>query len=107
VDDQRGSPTYTPDLAAALVRLCEKGGLGTFHVTNSGETTWYEFADRIVKRSGIENVRVEPISTAELGRPAPRPAYSLLDNSKFASATGTLLRHWEEGLDDYLEHRGG
>jgi dTDP-4-dehydrorhamnose reductase len=107
VDDQRGTPTYTLDLAAALARLCEKGGRGTFHVTNSGETTWYEFANRIIRRSGITGVRVEPISTAELGRPAPRPAYSLMDNGKFAALTGTVLRPWEEALDEYLARRPG
>ena len=106
VDDQRGSPTYTLDLAAALLQLSQRGGRGTFHVTNSGETTWYAFARRIVERSGITSVRVEPMSTAQLGRPAPRPQNSVMDNTLFASLTGGFLRHWEEALDDYLRGRG-
>ncbi len=106
VDDQRGSPTYTPDLAAALLQLCQRGGRGTFHVTNSGETTWCGFARRIVERAGITSVRVDPITTEQLGRPAPRPHNSVMDNSLFASLTGGFLRHWGEALDDYLRARG-
>jgi dTDP-4-dehydrorhamnose reductase len=106
VDDQRGAPTYTRDLAAALVKLCRKEGRGTFHVTNSGETTWYAFAKRIMAKSGLEAVRVEPITTAQLGRPAPRPAYSLLNCAKYTSLTGHRMRSWEEALDDYLGEVG-
>ncbi len=94
VGDQRGSPTYAQDLAKALVDLCDKGVTGTVHVTNSGEATWHEFAATIIELAGITNVSVVPITTEELGRPAPRPAYSVLDNSKFDRLVGTPLRHW-------------
>ena len=106
VDDQRGSPTYTPDLAAALLQLCQKGGTGTFHVTSSGHTTWCGFAKRIFEKSGITSVRVEPITTEQLGRPAPRPQNSVMDTSRFSGVAGGSLRHWEEGLEDYLRARG-
>jgi dTDP-4-dehydrorhamnose reductase len=106
VDDQRGSPTYTPDLADALVQLCRHGGRGTFQVTNSGETTWYGFARRIFEKAGMVSVRVEPITTEQLGRPAPRPQNSVMDNSRFSALTGGSPRHWEEALDDYLRARG-
>jgi len=106
VDDQHGSPTYTPDLAAGLLKLSAREGRGTFHVTNSGETTWCQFARQIVERSGITSVRIEPITTEQLGRPAPRPQNSVMDNSRYADLTGDFLRHWGEALDDYLLGRG-
>lgn len=105
VNDQRGSPTYTPDLARALVSLCDHGVTGTVHITNSGNATWHEFATAIIELVGAANVRVEPITTEELGRPAPRPAYSVLDNSRFERLVGTPLRHWREALEDYLRER--
>jgi dTDP-4-dehydrorhamnose reductase len=105
VNDQRGCPSYTLDIAAALVGLCQKGVRGTVHVTNSGEATWFDFAVAIISRAGLKDVRVEPITTAELGRPAPRPAYSVLDNSRFVSIMGAPLRRWETALDHYLLRR--
>jgi dTDP-4-dehydrorhamnose reductase len=104
VNDQHGSPTYSPDLSRAILTLCHKRARGTVHVTNSGETTWYDFAARIVQRSAATAV-VDPMSSAELTRPAPRPAYAVLDNSRFVSISGGPLRRWEEALDDYLEKR--
>lgn len=104
VNDQHGSPTYSPDLSSAILTLCIKRVRGTIHVTNSGETTWYDFAARIVQRSAAPAI-VDPMSSAELDRPAPRPAYAVLDNSRFISVSGGPLRRWEEALDDYLEKR--
>jgi dTDP-4-dehydrorhamnose reductase len=80
-------------------------GHGTFHMANSGETTWYDFARAIVERAGLSHVRVEPISTEELGRPAPRPAYSVLDTSHFSTLAGYTPRHWTAALDEYLRIR--
>lgn len=105
VNDQFGSPTYAPDLAAALIHLAGRRGTGTFHVTNSGQTTWCEFARKIVERSSCRKVRVEPMSSNELQRPAPRPLYSVLDNSKFNEFSGRALRNWEEALEDFLAVR--
>ncbi len=102
VDDQRGSPTYTRDLAAALATSAELGLTGTYHVTNRGACTWLEFARTILDLAGRRDVEVLPISTAELGRPAPRPANSVLDVGKFEAATGLLLPPWQEALADYL-----
>lgn len=104
VNDQYGSPTYSRDLSAAILRLCRARARGTVHVTNSGETTWYDFAATIVRQSAASAV-VEPMSSAELNRPAPRPKYAVLDNSRFASIAGGPLRKWEEALSDYLETR--
>lgn len=105
VNDQHGSPTYALDLAEALVKICSTRSRGTVHVTNSGQATWYDFAAAIVEFQGILNVRVEPISTEELGRPAPRPAYSVLDNSRFVELVGEALRDWRDALADYLAER--
>jgi dTDP-4-dehydrorhamnose reductase len=106
VDDQKGCPTFTADLSEALKKLIELKGSGTFHVTNSGETNWYDFAVKIIELEGIRDVGVSPISSETLDRPAPRPAYSVLDNSRYAELTGSALRSWEQGLEDYLKRRG-
>jgi len=105
VNDQHGSPTYTRDLAGALIGLCRIGYRGTIHVTNSGHTTWYDFAVRIVRSLGLSSVRVEPLRSSDLGRPAPRPLYSVLDTSRYVAVAGAPLRTWEEALDEYLEFR--
>ncbi len=103
VNDQRGSPTFTRDLSEAIIRLLEKKARGTVHVTNSGECTWFDFARRILGLSLPERgVRVIPISSKELSRPAARPAYSVLDCSRYESITGARMRHWEEALKEYL-----
>ncbi|MGW8322196.1 MAG: dTDP-4-dehydrorhamnose reductase [Thermodesulfobacteriota bacterium] len=102
VDDQRGSPTYTLDLAMALQSAAEKGLEGTYHVTNQGSCSWLGFAEKILELSGKKGVAVEPISTEELGRAAPRPRNSVLDCRKFEKATGMKLRRWPEALQDYL-----
>jgi dTDP-4-dehydrorhamnose reductase len=83
VDDQRGCPTFTGDLAGMIYRLGVARRPGVFHVTNQGPTTWYHFARAVVAAAGGDPGRVEPISTAELRppRPAPRPANSVLDNA--------------------------
>jgi len=102
VDDQRGSPTYTLDLAMALRTAAEKGLEGTYHVTNRDSCSWLGFAEKILELAGKMGVAVEPISTGELGRPAPRPGNSVLECSKFEKATGMQLRPWPEALKDYL-----
>ena len=92
VDDQRGSPTYVDHLATAVCELVELPP-GVWHVAADGECTWAEFAAAIFEEAGLE-CRVRPISTAELGRPAPRPAYSVLRSERGAPE----LPHWREGL---------
>ncbi len=103
VADQVGSPTYTPDLADAVVDLLNIDVTGIFNITNSGQTTWYSFAQKILELSSIKNVTLKKITSAELSRPAMRPMYSALDNSKFFNLTGRRLRPWEAALEDYLE----
>ncbi|NDY43395.1 dTDP-4-dehydrorhamnose reductase [Dissulfurirhabdus thermomarina] len=106
VSDQRGSPTYTPDLALGLWWLVAQGARGIVHVTNEGTCTWYEFAREIFRLTGRDPDRVRPVATRDYPRPARRPAYSVLDTSFFAALTGGRLRRWNEALVDYLEAEG-
>ncbi len=105
VNDQFGAPTYTQDVARALQALIRCDASGIVHVTNSGQCTWHEFAERILEIAGIQGVTVLPISSAELNRAAPRPAYSVLRLDKFTQLTGQSPRHWKDGLRAYFEER--
>lgn len=96
VDDQRGAPTYVGHLAAATRQVLELP-YGVYHVAGGGEATWAELAEAIFEEAGLAT-RVRRITTAELGRPAPRPAYSVLRSEKGAPE----LPHWREGLRECL-----
>jgi dTDP-4-dehydrorhamnose reductase len=97
VGDQRGCPTYAVDLAGALLRLLEAGASGVVHVVNQGQASWFEFAVEIVRQLGAA-AEVVPISTADAARPAPRPAYSVLDASRFRGIVGADLPPWQDAL---------
>ncbi len=101
VNDQRGSPTFTPDLASALVRLCRANARGIVHVTNSGDCTWYDFAAEIVRGAGMTTA-VKPVATAEFPRPAKRPAYSVLAPDSL-HAHDIHMPIWQDALRRYLE----
>lgn len=100
VDDQRASPTFTSDLAPAVVALAKNRQPGCFHVTNSGDASRFDLARETLAAAGADPSRVRPITTAELDppRPAVRPAYSVLDNEAFVSAGYERLRPWREAL---------
>lgn len=100
VDDQVGSPTFTADLAAAIVTLALDRRPGIFHVTNQGTTTWFGFVRAVLEAAGKDPGRVVPIATADLDppRPAPRPANSVLDNSALRLGGLPLLPHWTDAL---------
>ncbi len=102
VDDQIGSPTYTVDLAEAITMLIRHKGQGIFHVTNSGFCSWYTFGQTILMLSGMDDVKVIPLSSKELGRPAVRPSYSVLNCKRLEEEIGFTLRPWPEALKDYL-----
>lgn len=101
VDDQHGCPTFTEDLAGAIRQLVVGRLPGVFHVTNQGPTTWCGFARAIFEAAGHDPERIQPISTAELqpARPAPRPAYSVLDNAALRLTGLPLLPEWHEPLE--------
>ena len=131
VDDQIGSPTYTKDLARAIHVLLGKivgswelgvgsgagkaygvqrnntqytihnTQYGTYHVSNAGSVSWYNYAKDILKLAGLRT-KVVPISSKELDRPAKRPKMSVLDNSKFIKFTGHKMRSWQGALKEYV-----
>ncbi len=104
VDDQRGHPTFTADLAPALRTLAADRRSGTFHVTNGGAVSWYEFVREVLAASGHDPDRVSPISSADLDppRPAPRPANSVLDNAAWCAAGYEPLRDFRQPLAELV-----
>lgn len=106
VCDQHVSPSYAPHVARAIRFLLRAEAYGTYHVVSSGATTWYDLAAEAVRLSCLE-VTVEPISTAQYGAAAPRPAYSVLDTSKYHRLPGRpAMPTWQEALAEYLAGRG-
>lgn len=104
VDDQQGSPTYTGDLAGALVKLIDSRRYGIYHITNTGSCTWFQLARAVVEIVGLKT-EIRPISSKQSGRQAIRPAYSVLDNRLFQLTFGYQLRPWREALVEYLRRR--
>jgi dTDP-4-dehydrorhamnose reductase len=104
VDDQRGCPTFTGDLAPALHRLASDRHTGTFHLTNAGAVSWYEFVGDILEAAGHSRSRVTPIGTADLDppRPAQRPANGVLDNAAWRAAGHQPLRDYREPLAELV-----
>jgi dTDP-4-dehydrorhamnose reductase len=99
VDDQRGQPTWTVDLAAAIQRMVEaEVPFGTYHGTSSGETTWFGFAQAIFAELGLDPARVKPTTSEAFPRPAPRPACSVLGHEALRRAGLDLLPPWQESL---------
>ncbi|KRE43803.1 dTDP-4-dehydrorhamnose reductase [Knoellia sp. Soil729] len=99
VDDQRGQPTWTGDLADALVRLVDtEAAGGLWHGTNGGETTWFGFARAIFEELGLDPERVTPTTTDAFPRPAARPAYSVLDHARWEEAGLEPLPDWRDAL---------
>jgi dTDP-4-dehydrorhamnose reductase len=105
VDDQHCTPTYVPHLARVILFLLGQSGRpvpwGTYHVTNSGEATWREFAAEIFRLAGMQ-VAIRPISTAEYGAPAARPSYSVLDTSAYHRLGGPAMPDWRAALEEYF-----
>lgn len=99
VSDQKGCPTYTFDLAQAVFRLLETKNYGIYHIVNSGNCTWYEFAQEIFHQLGVPQ-EILPITSEQLSRPAKRPACSILQNTKLEP-----LRPWKKALADYLMNK--
>jgi dTDP-4-dehydrorhamnose reductase len=105
VADQTMSPTATADIAEVLIRMLQENAApGVWHVVNSGQATWCDFARRIVERCGIA-ATVAPITSVEFPTAAKRPPYSVLDNAKVSAAFGPM-RSWQDALDSYLVAKG-
>ena len=102
VNDQFGSPTSTVDLATCIINLMNTEHYGTYHATCEGKCSWYDFAKKIFELKNID-IRVNPVTSDEFKRPAPRPAYSVLDNFMLKLVNLNTFRNWEESLDEYLK----
>ena len=102
VNDQFGSPTSTVDLAKAIISLISTEHYGTYHGTCEGQCSWYDFAKKIFEIKNID-IKVNPVTSEEFKRPAPRPAYSVLDNFMFKLVNLNSFRNWEESLKEYLD----
>ncbi|MGC1185603.1 MAG: dTDP-4-dehydrorhamnose reductase [Candidatus Dormiibacterota bacterium] len=101
VTDQEGCPTWTGHLSAALKVLLEGESFGLYHLSGSGSTTWFQFAQTVLDAVGLA-AQLEPTTTLEWGAPAPRPRYSVLDNSHWRALGRDPLPSWEEGLRGYV-----
>jgi dTDP-4-dehydrorhamnose reductase len=105
VDDQRGQPTWTGDLAERIVALLDSDApAGIYHGTNSGEATWYEFARAVFSAAGLNPDRVTRTDSAQFVRPAPRPSYSVLGHTAWQAAGLPPMRTWNEALADAAGH---
>ncbi|SDN34704.1 dTDP-4-dehydrorhamnose reductase [Paenibacillus sp. yr247] len=105
VSDQFGSPTYTVDLALFLEKLIQTELYGIYHVSNSGVCSWYDFACAIFEESGVK-IKVDPCTTEEFPRPAPRPRNSAMEHEAIRANGFEDLRPWREGLRAFLKELG-
>ena len=101
VNDQIGAPTFTDDLATATLELLDKNAQGVFHVTNSGQTNWFDFAKAIFEEFGL-TPDLQPTTAAEWKKLRPqsatRPAYSVLDLAAYEAVAGKSMPNWRDGL---------
>lgn len=102
VDDQRGSPTFSLDLAEKIKEIVKSSQCGIYHVTNSGECSWYDFAKKIIELGAID-AQITPCSTEEFPRPAKRPAFSVLRNYNLELRGFKPMRSWQDALKSYFE----
>jgi dTDP-4-dehydrorhamnose reductase len=105
VNDQCGCPTYSVDLARAIIDLCRKNAHGIVHATNKGACSWFAFAQEIVRRAGM-TTEVRPVTSAQMSRPAPRPGNSVLSATSLQQY-GIEMPEWQDALQRYLEERQG
>ena len=106
VDDQRGQPTWTGDLAEQLLRLADSNAAsGVYHGTASGETTWFGFAREVFERAGLDPARVQPTTSAEFVRPAARPAYSVLGHEAWRATGLPVMRDWREAPAEAFDRK--
>ncbi len=101
VDDQTGNPTWTMEIARQTNAVINGRCRGVFHCTAEGETSWYNLARRIFETLGME-IQIRPCSTEQFPRPAPRPAYSSLENLRLKQENVNMMRPWDDALEDFL-----
>lgn len=109
--DKYSSPTYTLDLAGAIFEIIniingpayQDRVYGTYHISNSGYCSWYEYAQVILNAAKIHQIKLEPIKMRQINFKAKRPVFSALDNTKYSRLTGKPLRRWQEAVKEYIE----
>lgn len=106
VNDQRLTPTYTKDLALAILKLIESNRYGLYHITNAGDCTWYQFATKIFEIAGL-NADLFPTTSSEFKTVATRPGYSVLANTALTMIGLPVMRPWNAALQDYIHLRWG
>jgi len=104
INDQVLTPTYSLDAAEKILQIIQSGQYGLYHLTNTGECSWYEFAQEIFRLSGLKP-NLSPTNSEAFAAKAKRPAYSVLDNRNLRSLGLEDLRDWHEALADYLQER--
>ena len=102
VNDQFGSPTYTLDVVKQTWKLIQDDSIGLYHSSNIGQTTWFEFAKRIIEKLNL-NSKVVPIKTEEFPSLAKRPKFSVLENYLLRLENKNIMRKWEKAFDDFVE----
>lgn len=106
VADQIGSPSYSNDVAAGMLELCRAGASGIVHLTNTGYTSWCEFAREILSTANIESVEIRPVATSSYPRPARRPLNSRMAQTRLAQFGVAQLPHWRDGLGRFMQSIG-
>jgi len=101
VNDQIGTPTYTLDVVKQTWKLIQEDSVGLYHSTNIGQTTWFEFAQKIIKQLDL-NAKVLPIKTIEFPALAKRPSFSALENYLLQIENKNIMRNWEEAFNDFI-----
>ncbi len=102
VNDQHCTPSYVPHVVRAILFLLDECCHGTYHVVNSGATTWFGFARELFRQANV-TTRLDPISSAEYPLAAKRPAYSVLDGEKYSRLGGPAMPSWQQGITDFLQ----
>ncbi len=105
VDDQIGSPTYTKDLSLGITEIIERNGTGIFHIRNEDYVSWYDWAEEILRLTGLQSVTLARQNSNDLHRPAKRPLNGRLSMERYLSLAGCPLPHWKEALTQYLASR--
>ncbi|MCD6459828.1 dTDP-4-dehydrorhamnose reductase [bacterium] len=102
VDDQKGRPAYTKDLAQAAVNLINAGASGIFHIANSGECSWFELARYALDCCGLNEYKTYRTTSDKFVTPAKRPLYSVLSTKKYEKVCGTSMRSWKKAVHEYI-----
>ena len=105
VSDQIGNPTWTMEVARQTEAVMERRLTGLYHAGAGGSCSWYEFACRIFEAAG-DSISVEPCTTDQYPRPAPRPAMSALENRRLQRVGCNVMREWDVAFDDFMTRHG-